>query len=90
MITIKLLKLTSVACVAAVACIACIAPAVAQGTAEQRSACMGDAFEFCSSDIPDVSKIEACLKQNRSRLKPACAAEFQTSGRTKIKSDHFR
>jgi hypothetical protein len=62
----------------------------AQGTAQDRSACMGDAFRFCGADIPNVSKIEACLQQNRSNLTPACAAEFQPAQRTTLKPEHFR
>ena len=66
------------------------APAVAQGTAEQRSACMGDAFKFCGSDIPNVSKIEACLKSNVEKLSPACHAEFMPHGKTRnMHSSHF-
>jgi hypothetical protein len=67
-------------------------PAVAQGTAEERSACMGDAFRFCASDIPDVPKIESCLDSNKSKLSSACQAEFQPSQakKTKLKTEHFR
>jgi len=66
------------------------APLSAQGTSEERSSCMGDAFKFCSSDIPHVSKIEACLKANKSKLSPACRAEFEPAGKTKIHSSHFK
>jgi hypothetical protein len=62
----------------------------AQGTAQQRSACMGDAFRFCSAYIPNVSAIETCLKQNVNSLDPACRAEFQPNGRTKLRARHFR
>lgn len=62
----------------------------AQGTAQDRSACMGDAFKFCSADIPNVSKIEACLEQNRSNLTPACAAEFQPAKKTTLRPEHFQ
>jgi hypothetical protein len=65
-------------------------PAAAQGTSEERSACMGDAFKFCTSDIPSVSKIEACLKQNESKLAPACQAEFKPHKKTKMRAEHFR
>lgn len=65
------------------------APAFAQGTAEQRSACMGDAFRFCGRDIPNISRIEGCLAQNVARLHPACAAEFTLHGRTAMQSSHF-
>jgi hypothetical protein len=46
----------------------------AQGTPEQRSACMGDAFRLCSSEIPNVERITACLKANYSKVSPGCKA----------------
>jgi hypothetical protein len=64
--------------------------AQAQGTAEERSACMSDAFRFCRANIPNVAAIEACLKQNVSSLSPACQAEFAPAGSTKLQSTHFR
>jgi hypothetical protein len=66
------------------------AAALALGAAEQRSACIGDAFRFCGADIPLVTKIEACPGQNRNSLTPACAAEFQPAGRTALRPEHFR
>lgn len=66
------------------------AGALAQGTASERSACIGDAFKFCSSDIPNVSQIEACLDRNRAGLTPACAAEFKPAHKTRLKRKHFR
>jgi hypothetical protein len=48
----------------------------AQGTPEQRSACMGDAFRLCSSQIPNVARITACMKTNFSKLSPGCKAVF--------------
>jgi hypothetical protein len=48
----------------------------AQGTAEQRSACIGDAFRLCGSEIPDVSRITSCMKANFSKLSPGCKARF--------------
>jgi hypothetical protein len=44
----------------------------AQGTPKQRSACMGDAFRYCSTYIPSVPKITACMKANYARLSSAC------------------
>lgn len=66
------------------------APAQAQGTAQERSACMGDAFKFCSSDIPFVSEIESCLQSNVARLSKACKREFLPTGQTKLQEEHFR
>ncbi len=66
-------------------------PALAQGTADERSACIGDAFRFCGSDIPNVSKIEACLIQNISHISTGCREEFRRppEGKTKLKPEHF-
>lgn len=51
--------------------------ALAQGTAEQRAACTPDAFRLCSSEIPNVSKIIACMQKNNAQLSPACRAVFR-------------
>jgi hypothetical protein len=53
------------------------APVAAQGTAEQRSACTGDAFEFCGSEIPDATRVEACLRKNLRKISPACQSQFR-------------
>jgi hypothetical protein len=68
------------------------APALAQGTAEERSACIGDAFRFCGSDIPIVSRIEACLIKNMSQLSKGCQEEFHKppEGKTQMKAEHFK
>jgi hypothetical protein len=50
------------------------AASFAQGTPEQRSACMGDAFRLCSSEIPSVERVTACLKANYSKVSPGCKA----------------
>jgi hypothetical protein len=65
-------------------------PASAQGTTGQRTACMGDAFRFCSAEIPNVSRIETCLLQNRERLHPACQAQFENAGNSQLQPEHFR
>jgi hypothetical protein len=66
-----------------------MADALAQGTAQERSACMGDAFRFCSSDIPFVGAIEACLESHESQLSPACRREFGPTKTTKLQEEHF-
>ena len=68
------------------------APAFAQSTAERRSACMGDAFRFRDRDIPNVSKIEACLIQDMGRLSKGCREEFHRApeGRTNLRRAHFK
>jgi len=50
--------------------------AFAQGTAEQRAACTGDAFRYCAAEIPNVSRITSCMRDNLPKLSPACKATF--------------
>ena len=47
------------------------------GTPEQRAACTSDAFKLCSSNIPDATKVESCLRQNKSGLSNACRSVFE-------------
>jgi hypothetical protein len=42
------------------------------GTAEQRAACTPDVFRLCSSEIPNIPRIVACLKQQRPNLSKPC------------------
>ena len=39
-------------------------------------ACSGDVWRLCSSAIPSVDRIIACLKRERARLSPGCQAVF--------------
>ena len=50
-------------------------------TAEQRAACTPDAFRLCSSAIPDVNKVMACMKANEASLSAPCRSVFQTAAR---------
>ena len=47
------------------------------GTPEQRAACTSDAFKLCSSYIPDATKVETCLRQNKSGLSDECRSVFE-------------
>ncbi|NVN86415.1 MAG: hypothetical protein HXX15_10045 [Rhodopseudomonas sp.] len=39
---------------------------------EAAQMCTSDAFRLCSSDIPNVSKITACMRSHRSDLSVGC------------------
>ena len=43
-------------------------------TAEQERMCTGDAFKFCSSEIPNISAITACMYKHKSELSSGCRA----------------
>jgi len=45
-------------------------------TAEQEQLCTGDAMRLCSSEIPDVSRVTACMIQKRAQLSEACKSVF--------------
>jgi hypothetical protein len=66
--------------VVAAATFLCATSAFAQenhATPEQRAACTSDAFRLCSSYIPDATKVETCLRQNKSDLSNACRSVFE-------------
>jgi hypothetical protein len=70
----------------AVLCLAGIATAEAgfRVTAEQRAACTPDAIRLCSSEIPDVGRVTACMRANQASLSQRCRATFvyAAAGRT--------
>lgn len=66
----------------------CFAPALAVAiatwatpshayTADQQQLCAGDAFRLCSSSIPNVERVTACMLQNQASLSPGCAQFFR-------------
>ena len=53
-------------------------PATGQAyTPEQEQACTSDAFRLCSSEIPDVDRVTACMVAKKSQLSPPCRAQFR-------------
>ena len=42
--------------------------------ASAQQQCTGDAFRLCSSEIPNVPKITACMMKHRSDLSAGCRA----------------
>jgi hypothetical protein len=46
-------------------------------TPEQEQACTSDAFRLCSSEIPNVDRVTACMVARKSQLSPACRAQFR-------------
>jgi len=43
-------------------------------SAEAQQMCTGDAFRLCSSEIPNVPKITACMMKQRASLSSGCRA----------------
>lgn len=43
-------------------------------SAEAQQMCTGDAFKLCSSEIPNIPKITACMISHRAQLSSGCRA----------------
>ena len=43
-------------------------------SAEAQQMCTGDAFRLCSSEIPNIPAITACMFKNRAKLSTGCRA----------------
>jgi len=65
-------------------------------TFEQQQACMGDAFRLCSSEIPYVERVKACMIRLQSQLSPGCRVYFRpepdsaAAGSLSVKPAHIR
>ena len=46
-------------------------------TPEQQQLCTGDAMRLCSSEIPDVARVTACMHRQRALLSDGCKAVFR-------------
>jgi hypothetical protein len=49
-------------------------------TAEAQQMCTGDAMRLCSSEIPNISKVAACMHQQRAKLSAGCRAVMDRKG----------
>ena len=58
----------------AVACSALSPTAGFAFSVETQQMCTGDAFRLCSSEIPNIPAITACMKKNRANLSTGCRA----------------
>jgi len=75
------LSLVGIRLALAIATTAVVAPASSQeyrGTWEQQMACTPDVWRLCGDQVPDVSRIVACLRQNTPQLSNGCRAVFES------------
>jgi hypothetical protein len=50
-----------------------------RGTLQQQMACTPDVWKLCFGEIPDVSRITACLRQKTPQLSDSCRAVFESN-----------
>src|SRR5262249_25518526 len=43
-------------------------------SARAQQMCTGDAFRLCTSEIPNIARIIACMRRNKANLSPGCRA----------------
>jgi hypothetical protein len=43
-------------------------------SSEDQAQCTGDAFKFCSAEIPNIPAITACMYKHRTELSAGCRA----------------
>ena len=43
-------------------------------SSEAQQLCTGDAMRLCSSEIPDIPRITACMHRKRAQVSPGCRA----------------
>jgi hypothetical protein len=57
-------------------------------SAEAQQMCTGDAFRLCSSEIPNIPKITACMIRQRASLSSGCRVvldrDLAAQGRNKV------
>jgi hypothetical protein len=56
--------------------LAALSTAANAHTPEQEQMCTGDAMRLCSSEIPNVERVTACMVQKRAQLSDGCKAVF--------------
>jgi hypothetical protein len=61
---------------AATFALAALSTAAQAYSQEQEQMCTGDAMRLCSSEIPDVERVTACMVQKRAQLSDGCRAVF--------------
>ncbi len=74
----RICKVTSGVAVLAITLVAFASSSFAVGTAEQRAACTPDALRLCSAEIPNIPRIVACLRANKSNLSKPCQAAMSS------------
>jgi hypothetical protein len=62
--------------IAATFALAALSTAAQAYSQEQEQMCTGDAMRLCSSEIPDVERVTACMVQKRAQLSDGCRTVF--------------
>lgn len=64
-------------------------PVLAESKSD-RDACTPDVFRLCSAEVPNASRIVACLNRKSSELSPGCRAVIKGGDRAAAQERHSR
>jgi hypothetical protein len=73
MFSYRIRKIAALAAIAATATVLHTASGLAFSS-EAQQMCSADAMRLCASEIPDVSRITACMVRNKHHVSPGCRA----------------
>ncbi|NUR11997.1 MAG: hypothetical protein HOQ20_09160 [Bradyrhizobium sp.] len=54
---------------------------------EAQQMCTGDAMRLCSSEIPDIPRVRACMVRNKAQVSPGCRAAMDREHATSRKRE---
>ena len=54
---------------------------------EAQQMCTGDAMRLCSSEIPDIPRVKACMVRNKAQVSPGCRAAMDREHATSRKRE---
>lgn len=56
-------------------------------SSEAQQMCSGDAMRLCSSEIPDIPRIQACMVRKKAQVSPGCRAVMDREHATSRKRE---
>ncbi|GLR92265.1 hypothetical protein [Bradyrhizobium iriomotense] len=73
MFSYRIGKIATLAAIAATTAALHTSPSLAFSS-EAQQMCTGDAMRLCSSEIPNISRVTACMVRNKHNVSPGCRA----------------
>ena len=73
MTSCRTIKIATLLAIATAATALSASPSLAFSS-EAQQMCTGDAMRLCGHEVPNVSRITACMARNRAHVSPGCRA----------------
>ena len=79
MTSCRTIKIAALFAVATAATALSASPGLAFSS-EAQQMCTGDAMRLCGHEVPNISRITACMARNRAHVSPGCRAVMDREG----------